>query len=93
LFEELNPTIIKVPAINFKIQLQFNTGGGRGDPHFVTLDGLEFTFNGYGEFVFLKVAQIDFQVQVSHPGKILIDFLMKNLILLLNWTIITVSLF
>jgi hypothetical protein len=41
-----------------------------GDPHFVTLDGLEFTFNGFGEFVFLKVSQINFQVQVSQPEKI-----------------------
>jgi hypothetical protein len=66
-----------------------------GDPHFVTLDGLEFTFNGFGEFVFLKVSQINFQVQVSQPGKYLIYslryFLLKNLILLLNWTIIAIS--
>ena len=57
-----------------------------GDPHFVTMDGLEFTFNGFGAFVFLKVSQINFQVQVSQPEKIL-NFLLNNLILLLNWII------
>ena len=40
------------------------SGAGSGDPHFITLDGLEYTFNGYGEFVFLNVAEIGFQIQV-----------------------------
>ena len=40
------------------------SGAGSGDPHFITLDGLEFTFNGYGEFVFLNVAETGFQIQV-----------------------------
>ena len=26
-------------------------GGGGGDPHFTTLDGLIYTYNGLGEFV------------------------------------------
>ena len=40
------------------------TGAGSGDPHFITLDSLEYTFNGYGEFVFLSVPEIGFQIQV-----------------------------
>ena len=44
--------------------VQPNTGGGTGDPHFLTLDNLEYTFNGYGEFTFLSVKEIGFDVQV-----------------------------
>ncbi|XP_020763006.2 sushi domain-containing protein 2 [Odocoileus virginianus] len=35
-----------------------------GDPHFVTFDGTNFTFNGRGEYVLLEAALTDLQVQV-----------------------------
>ena len=41
-----------------------NGGGGTGDPHFLTLDNLEYTFNGYSEFTFLRVKEIGFEIQV-----------------------------
>ncbi len=43
----------------------FRPAGGTGDPHFVTLDGLEFTFNGFGEFVLLRAEELDFEIQVK----------------------------
>ena len=33
------------------------------DPHFVTLDGVEYTFNGYGEYHILRVAGPEFNIQ------------------------------
>ena len=36
---------------------------GFGDPHMVTLDGVEYTFNGYGEFTVLKVNNTNFILQ------------------------------
>lgn len=38
--------------------------GGSGDPHFITLDELSYSFNGYGEYVLLKIDEINFIVQV-----------------------------
>ncbi|OWK15053.1 SUSD2 [Cervus elaphus hippelaphus] len=35
-----------------------------GDPHFVTFDGTNFTFNGRGEYVLLDAALTDLRVQV-----------------------------
>jgi len=32
----------------------FFSGGGEGDPHISTLDGLKYTFNGHGEFFLIK---------------------------------------
>ena len=34
----------------------------RGDPHFTTMDGLTYTFNGRGEFILLKAANVEIQV-------------------------------
>ena len=36
---------------------------GFGDPHMITLDGMRYTFNGYGEYYILHVAGPDFQLQ------------------------------
>lgn len=38
--------------------------GGSGDPHFLTLDQLSYTFNGYGEYIMLVIESINFTVQV-----------------------------
>lgn len=35
-----------------------------GDPHFVTFDGANFTFNGRGEYVLLEAALTNLRVQV-----------------------------
>ena len=34
-----------------------------GDPHIITLDGVEYTFNGYGEYHILRVANLEFELQ------------------------------
>lgn len=34
-----------------------------GDPHFTTLDGLNYTFNGHGEYILLKDRAHGFEVQ------------------------------
>lgn len=36
-----------------------------GDPHIVTFDGLEYTFNGMGEFVLLRVDQLRDKLNVQ----------------------------
>lgn len=36
-----------------------------GDPHLTTLDGLSFTFNGHGEFVLMKAADVEVQGRFS----------------------------
>ena len=33
------------------------------DPHFVTFDGVDYTFNGYGEYHTLQVAGPEFKLQ------------------------------
>lgn len=35
-----------------------------GDPHLTTLDGYAYTFNGIGEFVYLKTNDDSFQSQI-----------------------------
>ena len=41
----------------------FNKGWGWGDPHFVTLDGANYTFNGLGEYVMIDAQNGTFQLQ------------------------------
>ena len=36
---------------------------GRGDPHFTTLDGRTYTFNGLGEYALLREDTKDFEFQ------------------------------
>ena len=38
----------------------------RGDPHFTTMDGLTYTFNGRGEFVLLKTENVELQVRLTY---------------------------
>lgn len=40
-----------------------NKGWGWGDPHFVTLDGANYTFNGLGEYVMIDAQNGTFQLQ------------------------------
>ncbi|KAL4681861.1 hypothetical protein H8959_007338 [Pygathrix nigripes] len=41
-----------------------------GDPHFVTFDGTNFTFNGRGEYVLLEAVLTDLRVQArAQPGR------------------------
>jgi hypothetical protein len=41
-------------------------GGVTGLSHFLTLDGLEYSITGLGEFVFLKISEVNFEIQVSY---------------------------
>ena len=45
----------------FIIVLQL--GWAWGDPHFTTIDGHTYTFNGLGEYVLLRIDSINFQMQ------------------------------
>ena len=36
---------------------------GFGDPHMITLDGVQYTFNGYGEYHILQIAGHEFDLQ------------------------------
>ena len=40
-------------------------GLGGGDPHFMTLDSQQYSFNGYGEFLLLKANDKSFEIQVK----------------------------
>ena len=39
--------------------------GGVGDPHFITLDGKHYTFNGLGEYVLLDMHNGEFIIQIQ----------------------------
>ena len=41
----------------------YTVARGRGDPHFTTLDGRVYTFNGLGEYVLLREYIKDFEFQ------------------------------
>ena len=36
---------------------------GRGDPHITTLDGGQYTFNGWGEYILILLNESDFMIQ------------------------------
>ena len=38
-------------------------GWAWGDPHFTTIDGRTYTFNGLGEYVLLRIDALDFEIQ------------------------------
>ncbi|CAG0917536.1 unnamed protein product [Notodromas monacha] len=40
-------------------------GGGLGDPHFMTLDGVSYTFNGFGEYQLIRTSDCVVQVRLG----------------------------
>ena len=36
---------------------------GSGDPHMITLDGVQYSFNGYGEYHVLQIPPVGFELQ------------------------------
>jgi len=38
-------------------------GWGWGDPHFITIDGRTYTFNGLGKYVLMRIDLINFEIQ------------------------------
>ena len=50
-------------VLTFIFNWFFSVATGIGDPHMVTLDGVEYTFNGYGEYHILQVPPSGFKLQ------------------------------
>ena len=50
-------------VLTFIFSWFFSVATGIGDPHMVTLDGVEYTFNGYGEYHILQVPPSGFKLQ------------------------------
>ncbi|XP_074615471.1 protein mesh-like [Acropora palmata] len=50
-------------SVNGSSYIPPNIGALFGDPHFITLDGVEYTFNGYGEYTILNVNNAEFLLQ------------------------------
>ena len=40
------------------------SGGGGGDPHETTFDGLRYSFQGYGEYEFINTQDGEFEAQI-----------------------------
>lgn len=50
--------------------LAFDSASAFGDPHFVTFDGVSFSFSGNGEYVLLETTLSDLRVQGrAQPGR------------------------
>jgi hypothetical protein len=60
--------------------------GANGDTHFTTLDGVDYTFNGYGEYVLLRTTDLEIQIRTksvqsdsnNHPATAIVGFVIKN---------------
>ena len=48
--------------MSYSVNYQLCYAGG--DPHFQTLDGLDYTFNGYGKFIYSRANDNSYEVQV-----------------------------
>ena len=48
----------------FVLNFYFKIFTIEGDPHFLTLDGLSYTFNGYGEYILLEIDEALLNVQI-----------------------------
>jgi len=51
------------PANDGELWINPQLTGVNGDPHFVTLDGLFYTFNGLGEYILLESVENNFEIQ------------------------------
>lgn len=50
--------------LSYKATTCLNVAGWAwGDPHFTTIDGRTYTFNGLGEYVLLRINSINFEIQ------------------------------
>ena len=49
--------------MSYSVNYQLCYAGG--DPHFQTLDGLDYTFNGYGKFIYSRANDNSYEVQVN----------------------------
>ena len=55
--------VINISLIMCYLCIECTLACGRGDPHFTTLDGQRYTFNGLGEYVLLRESINDFEFQ------------------------------
>ncbi|XP_053372749.1 uncharacterized protein LOC123561027 [Mercenaria mercenaria] len=54
---------VRPPVQSCYFTFFFFFAGGFGDPHVTTLDGRKYTFNGHGEYILLKIASVDVEIQ------------------------------